>query len=293
MGNNIRDLRRQIRSIRNTAQLTRAMKMVSAAKLRRSQEAMQAARPYSQALRRVLADVARRSKSELNPLLQSRPLKKVDLFVLTGDRGLCGAFNTNILKAADRWLKEHAEKGVDVRLTLIGRKAGDHYRRRAAFPILKALTDVFRDIRYTQARELAEEVENRFVSGETDGVFLAFNEFRSVIAQKPVIYPLLPLTELAEETGSEQGTAAIDFIYEPEAEQLLGRLLSRFVAFQLFHAFLESAAAEHAARMSSMENATRNAHEMIGRLTLQMNRIRQASITKEIIEVVSGAEALG
>lgn len=290
---NTRDLRRKIRSVRNTSQLTRAMKMVSAAKLRRAQEAMQAARPYAEALRRVLADVALRAQPERNPLLQSRPIRTVDLFVLTGDRGLAGAFNANILRAAEAWRKAKAAEGVDVRLTLIGRKAVDFYKRRKDVTVGKTLQDVGKMIGFELANEMAEEVESRFVTGEVDAVYTVYNQFKSVVSQKVVVEPLLPLSEVGGGEPAGFRGDNDDFIYEPAAAELLAPLLSRFVSFGLYHSLVESAAAEHAARMAAMDNATRNAGELIAKLTLQMNRIRQAAITTEIIEVVSGAEALG
>lgn len=292
-GNNIRDLRRRIRSVRNTSQLTRAMKMVSAAKLRRAQEAMLAARPYSAALRRVLGSIALRAQPELHPLLASRPEKAIDLIVISGDRGLAGAFNANILRAAEQWRRERTAAGTEVHLTLIGRKAGDFYRRRPQVPVREVLQDVFRGFDFARAQGYARVFEQRFTSGETDGVYLAYNEFRSVVSQHVVVEPLLPLAGVAGQQEGVPRREGVDYIYEPEPALMMGRLLSRFVAFGLYHALLESVAAEHGARMSAMDNATRNAGEMIARLTLQMNRMRQAAITKEIIEVVSGAESLG
>ncbi len=291
MANNTRDLRRQIRSVRNTAQLTRAMKMVASAKLRRSQDAMLAARPYAEALRRVLAGVAKRVNPESHALLTSRPIKSVDLFVVTSDKGLAGAFNANIMRAADQWIRARVTEGTTVRLIVVGRKAVDYYKRRPQVQVLRALTDV-KTVTFLLAQELAAEVTQRFVSGETDAVFLCYNQFRSVVSQKVVLEPLLPLSQLTGESDAAK-LEGVDYIYEPPPDALLGELLTRFVAFGVFHPLLESSAAEHAARMSAMDNATRNANEMISKLTLLMNRIRQASITKEIIEVVSGAEALG
>ena len=293
MANTTRDLRRRIRSVRNTAQLTQAMKMVAAAKLRRSQEAMMAARPYSEVLRRVLGRVARRADVSRNRLLEVRPEKRVDLFVLAGDKGLCGAFNANVLKTAEVWRAARVAAGAEVRLHLVGRKAVDHYRRRPQIPVLSRVQEVFKGITFQSAQKKAQEVEERFVSGETDAVFIAYNQFRSAMAQNIVVEPLLPLAELTGEAVEDFRPDGVEYIYEPEPERLLEELLDRYLAFALYHAMLESAAAEHAARMSSMDNATRNALEMIDRLTLVMNRLRQASITKEIIEVVSAGEALG
>jgi F-type H+-transporting ATPase subunit gamma len=292
VANNTRDLRRQIRSVRNTAQLTRAMKMVASAKLRRAQDAMLAARPYSEAMRRVLADVALRARPELNPLLAVRPIKTIDLFVVTSDKGLAGAFNANIMRAADQWMRARADEGATVRLTIVGRKAIEYYKRRPQVKVLRAMQDV-KNPTFTLAQELAADVEQRFIDGETDAVFMAYNQFRSLVSQKVVVEPLLPLAQLTGQELESFRPEGTEFLYEPAPEQLLGALLSRFVAFGLFHPMLESTAAEHAARMAAMDNATNNANEMISKLTLLMNRIRQAAITKEIIEVVSGAEALG
>ena len=296
MANNTRELRRRIRSIRNTAQLTRAMKMVSAAKLRRAQEAMMGARPYAAALKRTLVGVAKRSDPSLSPLLAQREQKVVDLIVVTADRGLCGSFNANIIKRAEAW--REAQQGREVHLTLLGRKAADYYRRRPHIRVRETITGYAREVSVQMASALAEKFEQRFIAGETDGVYLAFNEFKSVIAQRIVIEPLLPFDELEkalDEQQREEGESAahVDYIYEPEPQVLLARVISRFLAFEVYHALLESTAAEHAARMTAMDSASRNASELIDKLTLEMNRLRQASITTEIIEVVSGAQALG
>ncbi len=292
-GNNIRDLRRRIRSVKNTAQLTRAMKMVSAAKLRRAQEAMLAARPYSEALRRVLGQIGVRADQALHPLLEVRPVRDIDLYVISGDRGLAGAFNTNILRAAEHWRGARTDEGANVRLTLIGRKAQDYFKRRPQAQVAASYTDVYRGMTFAFAQQHAKEMERRFLAGETDAVYIAYNEFRSVMSQKVVVAPVLPLSKVAGEETEAARQHGVDYLYEPAPDAQLGQLLSRFVAFGLWRALLESQAAEHGARMSAMENATRNAGEMIGKLTLLMNRMRQAAITTEIIEVVSGAESLG
>ncbi len=292
MANNIREYRRRIKSVKNTAQLTRAMKMVSAAKLRRAQEKMMAARPYAAALRRALAEVARRADPSLHPLLARRPERTIDLLVVTSDKGLCGAFNVNILKAAEAFRREKVAAGVDVQLTLIGRKGIEYFKVRPDVPIRARYPEISREIGHGLARRFAAEEEARFIGGETDAVYVAFNEFKSAISQRVVVQPLFPLANLAVEDAGEFRREGVDFLYEPEPQELLDGLLSRFASFQLYHALLESSAAEHAARMAAMDNATRNAEEMIDKLTLVMNRIRQASITTEIIEVVSGAQAL-
>lgn len=289
MAKNTRDLRRRIRSIKNTAQLTRAMKMVSAAKLRRAQDAMIGARPYHAALRRTLAGVALRADRSLNPLLADREQRVIDIVVVTADRGLCGSFNANIIKRVEAWRREEAQG--EINLTLVGRKAVDFYKRRP-IPIREQIVNYARSVDFRMAAELAEHLEKRFVNGETDAVYLAYNEFKSVVTQKIVIEPLLPFSRIESEIASAEPQHGVDYIYEPDPQQLLGQVISRFVAFSVYHALLESAAAEHAARMTAMDSASRNAKEMIDRLTLEMNRARQAAITTEIIEVVSGAAAL-
>ena len=290
MADNTRDLKRRIRSVKNTAQLTRAMKMVSAAKLRRAQERMQGSRPYAAALGRVIADVAQRVSGELHPLLVARDVRKVDLVLLAGDKGLCGAFNGNIIRAAEELRREQLAAGRRVELTLIGKKAGEHYRRRPEIPVSETFADVFRHIDYTFAADLAEKLGERFKAGETDAVYLVYNKFRTTISQVITISPIIPLQNLDQSEGEK--AYGVEFLYEPAAAKLMEGLVPRFVSFQLYQAMLESAAAEQGARMAAMDNATRSAEEMISSLTLQMNRARQAAITTELIEVVSGAEAL-
>lgn len=292
-GANTRDLRRRIRSIKNTAQLTKAMKMVSAAKLRRAQDAMLGARPYAAALRRTLAGVAQRADRSLNPLLADREPERLDLVVLTSDRGLCGAFNANIIKAAESW---RLQQRGEIEITAIGRKAVEHYKRRPHIHLRDKIENYSKTFDFKLAADLAKTLEERFLSGASDGVFVAFNEFKSVVSQRVLVQPLLPFSRLDEEarkSEDEEPSGSVDYLYEPAPEGLLEAVISRFVAFEVYHALLESTAAEHAARMTAMDNASRNANEMIQKLTLQMNRIRQAAITTEIIEVVSGAEALG
>ncbi len=292
MANDIRDLKRRIRSVKNTAQLTRAMKMVSAAKLRRAQEAMQSSRPYADALSRIVADVAKRVPAELHPLLKTREVKAVDICVVTGDKGLCGAFNSNVLKALERTRAEHEAQGHTVRFVIVGKKGVDYCKRRAYLDVREKHQDIFRDISYTFAEDLAESLSQRFVEGESDAAVLVYNKFKSTIAQEVTVRPLVPLADLSSVEEPEETRYGVDYIYEPDAAALMSTLVPRYVAFQLYQAFLESVAAEHGARMAAMENATRSAEDMIGSLTLVMNRARQAAITTELIEVVSGAEAL-
>jgi F-type H+-transporting ATPase subunit gamma len=269
-------------------QLTRAMKMVSAAKLRRSQERIFAARPYAKQLDAVLQSLASRASAELHPLLQVRPEQRIELIVVTSDRGLCGSFNTNIVKAAVAFLREREGRALE--LQAVGRKGRDFFRRRP-WPVRREWADVLRNIEFSLAAEIGQEVVARYTAEEVDAVYLVYNEFKSAVAQRPVVEPLLPISRAEVEEGPK--TAIEDYIYEPDPQSLFLRLLPHHVNMQIYRALLESQAAEHAARMAAMSSATSNAGELIDQLTLKMNRMRQASITTEIIEVVSGAEALG
>lgn len=283
----LRDIRKRIRSVKNTRQITKAMKMVAAAKLRRAQERMMAARPYSAALREVLASVSTRVDVTKHPLLAEREQEKnVLLLVVAADRGLAGAFNTNVLRAAQNAI---AEKGWEhVELVPIGRKAFDFYKRRP-LTIRRQPLHVYQALSLETAREIAKEASADFLSGEFDAVYVVYNEFKSIIAQRVTLERLLPL----ERTWVSDAEPAIDYIYQPSPEQILSDLLPKHIEFQLYRVLLESAAAEQGARMTAMESATKNASEMISHLTLTYNRIRQAAITKEIIEIVSGAAAAG
>jgi F-type H+-transporting ATPase subunit gamma len=279
------DLRRRIRSVKNTQQITKAMKMVAAAKLRRAQERMVAARPYAAGLREVLASVAARVDVSKHPLLQTREAEnKVLLLIVTADRGLCGAFNTNVIRAA---MNAIAEKGWrEVQLVPIGRKANDFFKRRT-FPIRRQATQQ-QALHLETLHEIATSVAEEFISGEFDAVYVLFNEFKSIIAQRVTLQRLLPLEREWNQPGD-----TIEYLYEPSPERILDELLPKHIEFQLYRVLLESAAAEQGARMAAMESATKNASDMIAALTLNYNRIRQAAITKEIIEIVSGAAAAG
>ncbi len=281
------DIRRRIRSVRNTQQITKAMKMISAARLRRAQDRVITARPYAGLIREMLASVASRLPSvngPAHPLLEQRQENRVLLLLLTGDRGLAGAFNTNLIKASQAFLTERAAAHIE--LELIGRKGRDFYRRRQV-SISGEHINVFTKVEYGTARAIAQKAIERFVARDVDAVYLLYNEFKSVLSQKLVVDPILPLKP------PERPASTVDYIYDDPIERLLGNLLPRYVEVQIYRAMLESAAAEHAARMTAMDAASSNAVDMIDKLTLYMNRVRQASITKEIIEVVSGAAALG
>ena len=266
-------------------QVTRAMKMVSAAKLRRAQERIVAARPYARRMLEVLRSLASRANPEAHPLLAIREERRVDLLVITGDKGLCGSFNTNVYKKAIAFLEERP--GCDVRLHLLGRKGRDRFRRDRR-PSAAEWTDFFRTLSAETAAEVARGLMDSYAVAETDGVYVVYNEFKSMIQQRPVVERLLPL----DRPTLAPGQAAEDYLYEPGAEALFAELLPRHVDVQVYRSLLESAAAENAARMTAMDSASNNAADLIDSLTLNMNRVRQASITTEIIEVVSGAEAL-
>jgi len=279
------DIKRRIRSISNTRQLTRAMQMVSAAKLRRAQERIIKARPYAHSILRLLRSLATRANPELNPLLQVHGGRNVQLFVLTGDRGLCGSFNANIIRQGETCAR--GLEGRDVSICAVGKRGRDYFTRHG-FDVHKSWIDVFRDVQFTLAADMAREIMERYVKQELDEVFLIYNEFKSALQARPIVQRLLPI----EPMEVDEGGSTEDYIYEPDAQHLFGVLLPHYVEQVVFQALLESVAAEHAARMTAMDSATKNAGEMIESLTLTMNRVRQASITTEIIEVVSGAEAL-
>jgi F-type H+-transporting ATPase subunit gamma len=280
------DLRRRIRSVKNTEQITKAMKMVSAAKLRRAQERVIAARPYANLMREMLADLAAAAQSDEraseSPWLAAREWKRIDLVFFSSDTGLAGAFNSNLLKAAQKFFADN--KGAEITLTLVGRKGRDFYRRRGAKILAEHINLPVRPT-YQNAAAIASEVIRRYRDGETDAVFVLNNEFKSVMSQKLSVLQLLPV---ALGDGKQE---VKDYIYEQSPVDMLDRLMPRYVEVAVFRALLETIASYQAARMTAMDKASSNARDVIDSLTLNMNRIRQAAITKEIIEVVSGAAA--
>jgi F-type H+-transporting ATPase subunit gamma len=278
------DIRRRIRSVKNTQQLTKAMKTVSAAKLRRSQERVMSARPYATSLKHVLGNLAVRIESVTHPLLETRPESRILLLVVSADRGQCGAFNSNIIRAAQNFIRERS--GENIQMSFVGRKARDFFRRRAV-PIHSELINIFSRLDYGHAKEISERIIDSYTKEDFDAVYLLYNEFKSAIQQRLIVEKLLPF-----DRGELQSESLIDYIYEQPPQEIFNRLLPRYIETQIFRALLESVAAEHGARMAAMDTATRNAGEMIEMLTLNMNRVRQAAITREIIEVVSGAGAL-
>jgi F-type H+-transporting ATPase subunit gamma len=287
------DIRRRIRAVKSTQQITKAMKMVAASKLRRAQERMQQSRPFAIQMLRVLNSLASRVDPTAHPLLDERAVPRANgralLFVITADRGLCGSFNTNVIKASATFITENSDRRVV--LGLIGRRGRDYYARRG-FEIRSELINFFATLSYDHAQRIAQVAIEAFTAGEVDSVYLAYNEFKSVLQQRVVVDQLLPIPRSAIEGPVENPAAKVDYLYEPEPAQLFAHLIPNHVEIQVFRALLESNAAFFAAQMTAMDAATRNSGEMIDQLTLYMNKVRQAAITREIIEVVSGAEAL-
>lgn len=283
------DLRRRLRSVKNTQQITRAMKMVAAAKLRRAQDRAIAARPYAKALREVLSSVSASVAEASHPLLDSREEKKVVLLVVAGDKGLAGAFNTNVQRAAAALLAEKTE-WQEVTILPIGKKALDFWKRRGRALTAKTYPGIFARPEFSHAKEIAGFLAEEFREGRIDAAYVVSNEFKSVLAQVVRVEKLLPISR-GEVAVSEAAGAPPRYIYEPDPKTILADLLPRYLEFLIFRRLLESGAAEHAARMTAMGSATKNAGEMIDLLTLNYNRARQARITKELIEIVSGAAA--
>jgi F-type H+-transporting ATPase subunit gamma len=286
------DIRRRIRSVKNTQQLTKAMKTVSAAKLRRAQERVVSARPYAEQLRHILGNLAAKVENISHPLLAKRPEEKVLVVVVTADRGLCGAFNSNLTRAAQTLVRERAASAP--RVYAVGRKGRDFFKRRGVASAGEYI-NFFSRLDYGNARDVSNIIVDLYTKAEVDAVYLVYNEFKSVIQQRVVVGKLLPLSpvdaEPAKGSADPKGYILPDYIYEQPPQDVFNRLLPRYVETQVYRALLESAASEHGARMAAMDTASRNAGEMIETLTLNMNRIRQAAITREIIEVVSGAGA--
>jgi F-type H+-transporting ATPase subunit gamma len=301
------DIRRRIRAVKSTQQITKAMKMVAASRLRRAQERMQQARPFATEMLRVLNSLASRVDPASHPLLDERRVPqaggKALLFVITADRGLCGSFNTNAIKGASTFIVENPAR--EVALGLVGRRGRDYFARRG-FEVRYEQVNLFQARQYSHAQAIAQAAVEAFISGQVDSVYLVYNEFRSVISQRIVVERLLPIPRLDFEPApgspkpggeggpkpSGEGGPQIDYLYEPTPEELFMTLIPRHVEVQVFRALLESNAAFYAAQMTAMDSASRNATEMIDELTLYMNKVRQAAITREIIEVVSGAGAL-
>lgn len=282
----LRAIRKRIVSVRNTGQITRAMKMVAAAKLRRAQERIVAARPYADKMKEVIASLAARTDPEAHPLLKVREAKRADLIVITSDRGLCGAYNNNIIKLAETFLKARAPELEQLRLTVVGKKGRDyfarrHYKIRAEYLGTAARPD------YSTAALIGREVVAAYLREELDQLFLVYSHFASLLHQRPQVVRVLPIEPL----DKKPGIFLPEYIFEPSADKVLEMLLPRHVEVQLFRALLEGAASEHAARMTAMDSATKNTEDMVASLTRELNKARQAAITKEILDIMNGAEA--
>jgi F-type H+-transporting ATPase subunit gamma len=284
------DLRRRIRAVKSTQQITKAMKMIAASRLRRAQDRIINARPFAREMLRVLNSLAVRVDPGAHPLLAVHETKpaggRVLLVVITADKGLCGSFNSNIIKEAGRFIE--AEPGRDIALGLVGRKGRDFFRRRG-FDVRYETINIFSRVSFADAQALATALIEEYTGDRVDGVYLLYNEFKSMLQQRVIVERLLPIPRLEPDDSS---VGSVDYLYEPPAETIFGALLPRHVEMQVFRALLESAAAEHAARMTAMDAAAKNSAEVIEQLTLYMNKVRQANITREIIEVVSGAQAI-
>jgi len=270
--------------VKNTQQITKAMKMVAAARLRRSQERVVNARPYANQVRALLSSAAARTEQRSHPLLAERPVAKILLVLVTADRGLCGAFNANLIRAAQSYLAEHGD--AQVSMMAIGRKGRDFFRRRPV-PLIAEHVNIFAKLGFPHAQAIAREISDLYAQGTVDAVDVLYNEFKSVMTQRLTLERYLPVKPIEPPPGA----TLIDYLYEQPAERIFNSLLPRYVEVEVYRALLESVAAEFAARMTAMDAATNNAAEMIDSLTLHMNRVRQASITKEIIEIVSGSAA--
>jgi F-type H+-transporting ATPase subunit gamma len=279
---NVRDIRRRIRSAKNIQQITRAMKFVSAARLRKAQDRVVAARPYARQMAAVLNSLATRVPEQAHPLLARRGDEKIELVIITADRGLCGAYNTSIIRQALEFLNEHSGKKVE--LNILGKRARDFFRRRP-YPVRNEAINVLHKVSFTDAAAIAKDLIDEFIKGEQDQVWIVYNEFKSVVQQHVTVERLLPISRLEHPDDASR----LEYLYDEPPAEIFGRLLPRYVEAQVFRALLEASASEQGARMSAMEAATNNAAEMIEGLTLYANKVRQAGITKELIEVVSGA----
>ncbi|UCD11241.1 MAG: ATP synthase F1 subunit gamma [Nitrospinaceae bacterium] len=285
---NLRDIKRRIRSVKNTQQITKAMKLVAASKLRKAQQAILVARPYAIKIMQVLNHLVARCNLDLHPLLENREGSRVLYLVITSDKGLCGGFNGSVLKRAMREVEE--SRGKEISFVIAGKKGRDFFRVRPQ-KILHEYLDWTRDFDYMKADEIADLLAGMFAEKTVDRVYVVYNEFKSVMQQDVVVEQLLPVVPEETGIGREEGHV-VDYIYEPDEETILEDLIKRYMTVQVYRAFLESSASEHGARMTAMDSATRNAGEMIGGLSLTYNKARQAYITKELIEIVNGAEAL-
>ena len=285
----LRDIKRKISAVGKTKQITRAMNMVAAARLRSTQGKMENFEPYARKFAEVLGNLASHIEQDIHPLLSKREkISKVELLHFTADRGLCGSFNMNSIHKAERWIKEQGTKGLEVRLTLVGKKGRDYFRRKA-IPETAAHTNIYGTVDISFVNKMTAGFIQRFLAGEVDEVYVLFSRFVSMAKQEPTLVKLIPI-EPPKQEGTEGGR--VDYLYEPSSEQLLVELLPKHISVQILNAFLQQETSEHAARMAAMDNATKNCSELIESLTLIYNKARQAAITAELMDIVGGAEAL-
>jgi len=283
----LKDIRKRIQSVKNTQQITSAMKMVAAARLRRAQERMERARPYAEEMSVVLSNLALRVHSDSHPLLVRRPAEKVMLIVVTSDRGLCGGFNQNIIRTAERFIRENRKKYSKITFTVIGKKGYDYFKNRAT-PIFKNYTGISGSIEYRLGETIGRDMVKSYIDESVDEIYLLFNKFITPMTQEIVFERLLPISR----SKAREDTSPVEYLFEPSQEAIIEDIINRHLNTQVFRALLESEASELGARMTAMDSATSNAEEMIERLTLDYNRARQEAITVELMEIVSGAEAL-
>lgn len=288
----LRDIRKRLRAIENTKKITAAMKMVAAAKLRKVQDRMLNFRPYAHRMESVLSNLAQTAEREMHPLLVLRPRKTVEVLVITSDKGLCGAFNANILRSSYKYINSLQQEGFEVSLSVVGRKARDFFRRRN-MPMRNTWIGISGRVTYSDAQEIAKDLIESYTNETIDEVTILFNEFKSLIAQKVTTTKLLPIGALEEE-GAKEAPSIMggDYLYEPSRAVIFETLLPKYIEIQVFRSLLESSASEEAARMTAMENATKNCGELIDKVTLLANKVRQAAITKDLMDIVGGVEAL-
>ena len=285
----LRDIKQKISAVRKTKQITRAMNMVAAARLRSTQAKMENFGPYARKFSEVLGNLANQIDPDIHPLLSKREkVSRVELLHFTADRGLCGSFNMNSILKAEKWIKEQGTKGLEVRLTLVGKKGRDYFRRKAV-PVMTAHTNIYGTVDISFVNKMTAGFIQRFMAGEVDEVYMLFSRFVSMAKQEPTLVKLIPI-EPPKHEGAEGGR--VDYLYEPSSEQLLVDLLPKHISVQILNGFLQQQTSEHAARMAAMDNATKNCSELIGSLTLVYNKARQAAITAELMDIVGGAEAL-
>ncbi len=287
----LRDIRKRLKAIQSTKKITAAMKMVAAAKMRKVQDRMMNFRPYSSRMQTVLSDLAKVAERELHPLLALRMRKTVEVVVITSDKGLCGAFNANILRTAYKYLEGLKHEGVQITLSTVGRKARDFFRRRG-YTMRNSWVGLSGKVSYTNAQEIAANIVENYTNETFDEVIVIYNEFKSLIAQKVTMMKLLPLGVIEGEEAPKEPAMTADYLYEPSRAVIFERLLPKYIEIQIYRALLESSAAEEAARMAAMENATKNCSELINKVTLLANKVRQAGITKDLMDIVGGVEAL-